>query len=174
MARKGVDVLLAAAEMVEQTDFHVLIVGQRYSQKDEAIAYEEQLRRRGESGRLRGRVHFLGRRSDTPDLLRELQLLVHPARQEPLGRVLLEGAAAGRAVIATSVGGTAEIFDSQAAAALVPPNDHAALAAATADLLSDQRRCRSMGQAARAIAVNRFSAAQATAGLQDHYAELLE
>jgi len=38
--------------------------------------------------------------------------LLHGARQEPLGRVLLEAAASHVAVIATDVGGTSEIFDS--------------------------------------------------------------
>ena len=64
---------------------------------------------------------------------------MHPARQEPLGRVLLEAAAAGVAVVATDVGGTPEIFppDSESAR-LVPPDDAAALAAAMLELLDDE------------------------------------
>ena len=42
--------------------------------------------------------------------MRNWDLLVHPARQEPLGRVLLEAAAIGLPIIATDVGGTREIF----------------------------------------------------------------
>ena len=59
---------------------------------------------------LAGRVHFLGNRHDVAQLLSECTALVHAARQEPLGRVLLEAAACGTAVVATDVGGTREIF----------------------------------------------------------------
>ena len=64
---------------------------------------------------------------------------MHPARQEPLGRVLLEAAAAGVAVVATDVGGTREIFPPEAdAARLVPPDDADALAAAMLELLGNR------------------------------------
>ena len=64
----------------------------------------------------------MGVRSDVDRMLGEATLLVHPARQEPLGRVLLEAAAAGIAVVTTTVGGTREIFPpDRNAAILVPP-----------------------------------------------------
>ena len=37
-------------------------------------------------------------------------MLIHPARQEPLGRVLLESAASGLPLVTTNVGGSAEIL----------------------------------------------------------------
>ena len=64
-----------------------------------------------------GGFTFSGSAATSDTLLSELTLLVHPARQEPLGRVLLEAAAAGMAIVATDVGGTSEIF---------PPEQHAA------------------------------------------------
>ena len=85
-------------------------------------------------------------------LLNELTLLGHAARQEPLGRVLLEAAAAGVAVVATDVGGTREIFPTEAdAARLVPPDDAATLAAAMLELLG-KPDARSPGAAARQCA----------------------
>jgi glycosyltransferase involved in cell wall biosynthesis len=94
---------------------------------------------------LAGRVRFLGLREDIPKLLNELTLLVHPARQEPLGRVLLEAAAAGVAVVATAVGGTPEIFSDGGSAVLVRPDDESALAAAMDRLLSDPAARRQLG-----------------------------
>ncbi|HSH40729.1 MAG TPA: lipopolysaccharide core heptose(I) kinase RfaP [Arenicellales bacterium] len=47
------------------------------------------------------RVSFLGGRDDVPELLRAADLLLHPARQENTGSVLLEALAAGLPVIAS-------------------------------------------------------------------------
>jgi glycosyltransferase involved in cell wall biosynthesis len=94
--RKGLLTLMAAVREVTSVtdDVHFVIVGQRYSQKQEALDYERQVRAAANHGTLRGHVHFLGVRSDVDRLLNEISLLAHPARQEPLGRVLLEAAAA--------------------------------------------------------------------------------
>ncbi len=123
--RKGTDVFMAAAAQIAEavSDVHFLIVGRRYSQKDEARAFEQRVRQQANCRVLRGRVHSLGVRTDIDCLLRELTVYVHAARQEPLGRVLLESAATGLAVVATDVGGTREIFDTCPPSALLVPPD---------------------------------------------------
>ena len=149
--RKGQDVLLHAAAMIadRSPNAHWLIVGERNSEKGESRQFESRLHGMAD-GPLAGRVHFLGRRDDVPQLLGELTLLVHPARQEPLGRVLLEAAAAGVAVVATAVGGTPEIFPPESQSArLVPPDDPAALAAAMLELLDDRPFRQRLSAAAR-------------------------
>jgi glycosyltransferase involved in cell wall biosynthesis len=174
--RKGLLTLLAAArEAVHAAgNVHFVIVGQRYSQKQEALEYERQVHAAADSGPLRGRVHFLGIRSDVERLLNEFTLLVHPARQEPLGRVLLEAAAAGLPVVATDVGGTREIFPPEAeAACLVPADDSAALAAAIGGLLKDADRRAAIGRSARLRAEQVFDANRAAEGLARHYRELI-
>ncbi|MEA1950659.1 MAG: glycosyltransferase family 4 protein, partial [Planctomycetota bacterium] len=107
--RKGQDTLLTAASLLsaELPDVHYVLVGRRWSEKDEAVRFEADLHAKA---RRIGNVHFLGVRDDVPRILNELTILVHPARQEPLGRVLLEAAAAGLPIVATDVGGTREIF----------------------------------------------------------------
>jgi glycosyltransferase involved in cell wall biosynthesis len=172
--RKGLDVLLQAAVRVsqERPDVHYLLVGQRWSDKAESRRFEAELHRVAEA-RLGGRVHFLGLRADVDRLLREVTMLVHSARQEPLGRVLLEAAASGAAVVATDVGGTREIFppDSQTAR-LVPPDEPERLADAMAELLGDGPLRARLGAAARRRAVAAFSAEKATAGLVEHYRQV--
>ncbi len=173
--RKGQDVLLAAARPLaaEVADVHFLIVGGRWSQKDEALAFERALHRAA-GGPLAGRVHWLGVRDDLPKLLAELTLLVHPARQEPLGRVLLEAAASAVAVVATAVGGTPEIFPPAARAArLVPCDDPPALAGAVRELLADPAARTRLGRAARCRVAAAFSADAAAADLVRHYREVL-
>jgi glycosyltransferase involved in cell wall biosynthesis len=99
-----------------------------------------------------------------------LTLLVHPARQEPLGRVLLEAAAAGRAIVATDVGGTREIFPPESdAACLVPPDDVVAMARAIEELLHDPARRLRLGANARTRIESHFTVELAIAGLLRHY-----
>jgi glycosyltransferase involved in cell wall biosynthesis len=173
--RKGLDTVLDAAGRVvqRQPDACFLVVGQRYSQKREAVEYESRLHAAACQPPLAGRVRFLGLRDDIPQLLNELTLLVHAARQEPLGRVLLEAAAAGVAVVATAVGGTTEIFVDGDSAALVPPDDHRALADATLGLLADPPARRRLAQNARRRAESRFRPDHAARTLAEHYGKLL-
>jgi len=172
--RKGQDVLLRAAAMIaDRSPAHWLIIGERHSETDESRQYESQLHGMAD-GPLKGRVHFLGRRDDVPRLLAELTLLVHPARQEPLGRVLLEAAASGVAIVATAVGGTPEIFPpGSESARLVPPDDPAALAAAMLELLGDEPLRQRLSVAARCRAEQDFDIRQCVAGLLRHYEALL-
>lgn len=173
--RKGPDVLAAAAERLalENPDLHYLFIGARHSEKAETRQFETDLRARFSKPPLAGHGHFLGTRDDVADLLPELTLLVHPARQEPLGRVLLEAAASGCAIVATEVGGTSEIFPPGAdAALLVLPDRPDELATAMRRLLHDRSLRQSLGQRARKRAEAAFSAATSAAGLIAHYNEV--
>jgi len=172
--RKGQDVLVRAAAEVagKLKNVHYLIVGARHSEKEESRRFEADLNAAA-TGPLAGRLHFLGFRDDVEQILCELALLVHPARQEPLGRVLLEAAAAGAAVVATDVGGTGEIFPPESRAArLVPPDDAGALAAAIRQLVADRALRRRLSRAARRRAEEAFDIRDATAALLAHYREV--
>lgn len=172
--RKGHDVLAQAARLVAERcpQVHYVIVGSRWSTKDESRRFEAALGAAADA--LQGRWHFLGERSDVAMLLNELTLLVHPARQEPLGRVLLEAAASGVAVVATDVGGTPEIFPpASRSARLVPPDDPQTLAEAIVELAGCDSLRRDLGAAARRRAETMFDHRQATENLLRHYRELL-
>lgn len=173
--RKGWDVLLAAAlEVVRrQPAVCFLIVGQRYSQKAEALEYERRLLTQASHPDLQGRVRFLGLRDDIAELMHELTLLVHPARQEPLGRVLLEAAASGVPIVATRVGGTPEILTHNRSALLVPPDDPLPLADAMLRALADPPFRQRLGQVARQQAQTRFTARNAAMALADQYRMIL-
>lgn len=169
--RKGQEVLLdAAVSLIPRfPEVHYVLVGQRCSNKEESVAFEQKLQTASETS-LHGRLHLLGVRNDVAAILNELTVLAHPARQEPLGRVLLEAAASGVALIATEVGGTAEIFPpSERAALLVPPNDAAALAGALSELLLNAELRAALGSAARRRAEVAFSVETATARLIEQY-----
>jgi glycosyltransferase involved in cell wall biosynthesis len=173
--RKGHDVLAAAAALLAPAhpNAHYVFVGSRFSEKAEAYAHEASLHQAFSTGPLARHGHFLGFRSNVAELLPELTILAHPARQEPLGRVLLEAAAAGVAVVATDVGGTREIFP-DGAAQIVPAGDAAALAGAIDALLVDETLRRRQAEAAATHVRSEFSAARAAEALAAHYKAVLD
>jgi glycosyltransferase involved in cell wall biosynthesis len=175
--RKGADVLLAAMRQLagRLPDLHLVLCGERYSTKPEAAQYEDLLRNLASDPLLAGRCHFLGYREDIDALLPELSVLAHPARQEPLGRVLLEAAACGCPIVATRVGGTAEIFPPEAhAALLVPPDDPSALAAALARVILEPSLAGELRRNARSRACQAFDLQTTAIGLVQHYQAALE
>lgn len=123
--RKGLDVLIDAVCLVAKRlpQLHFAIAGERSSNKPESVEFEQQLKVTLRASDLSHRVHWLGYRTDVPHLMQQADLLVHAAKQEPLGRVLLEAAAARLPIVATDVGGTSEIVENNVSARLVPAGD---------------------------------------------------
>jgi glycosyltransferase involved in cell wall biosynthesis len=103
------------------------------------------------------RVRFLGDRSDVRELLRGFDLLAVSSRTEGYSVVLVEASAVGLPIVATRVGGNAEIVRDGVSGLVVPPSDPAALAAGMRALLDDPARASSMGEAARAWALGEGS-----------------
>lgn len=173
--RKATDVFLEAVhELVRRgVDLHALVVGERFSQKTETVEFEARIRESAERGALAERVHFLGWRDDVPSILRDLDLLAHTARQEPLGRVLLEASALGIPCVATDVGGTAEIIDHERTGWLVPPDDPVALAERIRWVLDHPDVRRRAGVAARTRMEREFSGEQCARRLEEVYRRLL-
>ena len=146
--RKGQDLFLEAASLLANRvpDVHFVVVGARYSIKEESRRFEADLRARSAAPPLAGRTHFLGYRDDVPSILADLDVLVVPSRQEPLSRVLLEGLAMGVPSVATEVGGSSEIFDGGKAGLLVLPDSPDTMAEAILRLLVDGPLRRTLAQ----------------------------
>ena len=175
--RKGIDLLVPALErlMPEHPCCQLWIVGQRNSGKQEAVEYLERLQQQVAASDWRDRVHWLGRRDDVPELMQCADLLVHPARQEPLGRVLLEACASGLPVVTTSVGGSPEIFEGESlASCLVPSDDPVSLATAIDHWLRSHDERVRMGRELRDLARRRLDVASAAGRLEQLYCQLLE
>lgn len=80
-----------------------------------------------------------------------------PSHAEGLPMAVLEAMAAGKAVVASSVGGIPELVQDGVNGLLVPAHDAAALAAALARLLDDDSLRRQLGVQARATVEARYS-----------------
>ena len=86
-----------------------------------------------------GRVRFLGQRSDVPELLSAADLFCQPnTGPESFGIVYVEALAAGLPVIATNMGGGAEIVSSDCGLLSAPDAD--SLAAALGSLIQNPSR----------------------------------
>jgi len=146
---KGHEVLLDAIPALRRSvpDVKVVFAG--------AGDRESELRERAQP--YGERVVFLGHREDLPDLLAACDLVVLPSYSEALPVALIEAAAAGRPMVATGVGGTADIVAHGVNGLLVPPGDPGALAEAIAGVLSEEERLQAFGQAARMMARHKFS-----------------
>lgn len=175
--RKGVDSLVDAFLTIAESIPHVqlLIVGQRHSQKQESIEYADRLKIKTASSIHGHRIHWLGSRTDIATLMRAATILVHPARQEPLGRVLLEAAASGLPIITTRVGGSPEILHSPELEELfVEPNDVIELSAKILSLIGDQLRMEELKMQLRNLALQSFSIENCATQLDAHYRRLLD
>ena len=109
-----------------------------------------------------------------PEILRACDVALLPSWEEPFGRVVVEAMAMAVPVVATSVGGPAEIIRDGIDGLLVAPRQPEALAGAITWLLADESRCRAMGAAARTAAVERFGQERHGAGVTALYRELLD
>jgi glycosyltransferase involved in cell wall biosynthesis len=116
-------------------------------------------------------VRFLGFRADVARCLAAADVAVLPSLHEGLGVAALEAMAAGRPVVASRVGGLAEVVADGETGRLVPAGDAAALAAALASLASVPAERTRMGDAGRARVRARFSATSMAEGTLACYGE---
>jgi len=165
--RKGVDVLLDALGRLAEDGLRpaLWIAGQGPARP----ALEKQARELG----LAHQVRFLGERADIADLLAACDVFILPSRSEGLGVAALEAMAAGRAVVATRVGGLAEAVVHERTGLLVPPGDPAALAGALAPLLRDPALRARLAAAGPARIDEGFRADQLVEAYEALYGELL-
>ncbi|WP_338821131.1 glycosyltransferase [Acidovorax temperans] len=115
-------------------------------------------------------VHFLGSVSDLPQRLMSHQIFVLSTHYEGMPLALVEGMAAGCACVASDVVGVRGVMQPGQTGLLVPEGDVPALAQVLAGLLADPARAASLGEAARAQAVQEYSLAQ----MHTRYQQLLE
>jgi len=106
---------------------------------------------------IRDKVVFTGIRKDMPELLDLFEIFVLPSLWEGQPLTIVEAMAAGKPIVATDVGGNAEILESGRYGVIVPPESPAALADAVLGLLRDQSAAGQMGADARAYCARELS-----------------
>jgi glycosyltransferase involved in cell wall biosynthesis len=117
-------------------------------------------------------VHFTGPRADAAEWLQSLDISVLSSVKEGLSNTVLESMAAGRAMVATDVGGNAEVIVEGETGFLVPPRDPAALGEALARLALSPELMTRFGRAGRKRVHTVFSVSRMVARTEALYLEL--
>lgn len=165
---KALDLLLDAMSRISKKIKRVklLLVGDGYLRKD----LEEHARKIG----IAEKVIFAGIRTDIADLLSIMDVYVNSSHREGVPVSLLEAMAAGKAVVATDVGGNSEVINDSSVGMLVPANRAEVLAESIISLLDDVERRMRMGSNARERIENNFSIKIQSKKIESLYEELLE
>lgn len=98
-----------------------------------------------------------GERDDVPEVMRGLNCFVLPSLAEGISNTILEAMATGLPVIATGVGGNAELVGQGRTGEIVPAADPAAMAGAIVEMACSPERSTAMGVEGRAEVERRFS-----------------
>jgi phosphatidylinositol alpha-mannosyltransferase len=101
-------------------------------------------------------VGFLSQEDLTTTLLRAKALVAPSIGQESFGMVLTRAFACGTPVVASDIPGYREVLSPDVSVA-VPPEDRDALVDAVCDIVADEPLRAAMGEAARTLAVERYS-----------------
>ena len=104
-----------------------------------------------------GLVEWWGFRADMPAVLPQAHIICMPSYREGLPRGLIEAAACGLPIVTTNVPGCREVVHDGQTGFLVPVRDGPATAEAIGKLLDDAELRRSMGRAARLLALDEFT-----------------
>jgi glycosyltransferase involved in cell wall biosynthesis len=94
--------------------------------------------------------------SNVVDYLQASDFFVLPSEREAMSVSVIEAMACGLPVIATRVGGTAEVIEDGISGCLVEPRDGATLERVMREFVADAARSRSLAQRARERVLERF------------------
>ncbi len=119
-------------------------------------------------------VQLLGNRDDIPALLHASDGFVFPSLFEGHPGALVEAMFAARPIVASAIPVHAETLLDGQAGALVPLGDVESLAQAIVDLLRNPAHAATLGQCARATALERFDIRRIAAQHEALYADVLQ
>lgn len=135
--------------------------------------YEADMKKLAKECGLANKLVFAGQQADNLGSLASLDILIHPAEKEPLGRVILEAMALGKPVIAVDACGPAEIITPGVDGFLVPPGDYEAMARNAIALWKDPWLAARVGIQARLTIRREFGIVQQAARISRVYGEVL-
>lgn len=122
---------------------------------------------------IKSRTHFAGARPSRPNSHQLFDIAALPSLSEGFPNSLVEAMAAGRAAVATPVGGVTEAITHGESGLLVPVSDPTALAAALQQLVDDPDERARLGAAARVRARLLFDRDAVITSLTEWYCSLV-
>ena len=135
--------------------------------------YVKSLRAKVKEFDLQERFNFVPHQSNNIDAISALDAVVLASHEEPFGRVLIEGMALRKIVIAYAENGPLEIINHDHDGLLVLPNEADGLAHAMRRVLQNAELREHLSENARATVVQRFHIADSAQKILDIYREVL-
>jgi glycosyltransferase involved in cell wall biosynthesis len=163
--QKGHEYLFEALNMLKTTPWILWVVGDG--------SLKGSLERLAKDLNLRERIIFLGARRNIPEILSQMDIFVLPSLWEGLGLAVLEAAAAGKPIIASSVGGIPEIIKNGETGILVEAKNVKSLADGLEHVLLGEQEAIMMGQRARESVKEKYSLERMTGLYEKLYKNLL-
>lgn len=161
---KGISVLLEATHLIENHNFHLVLVGSGFEPHFKEI----------EESPMSERIHYIGHRQDVPSLMRMADMQLQPSISgEGLPRTIIEAMANGTASVVTTTGGSPELIDDGVTGFIVPTKDSKALANAINKLGESKNRAQEMGVAASRRLDANFSSKVTVSKHLDYFKMLL-
>ena len=128
---------------------------------------------RAEELGVRDRVMFLGKHTSVHEVLSCADLFLLPSASESFGLVALEAMACGAPVVASNVGGLPEVIEHGTSGYLFDVGDIDAMAEAGLRIMGDDEHWRSLSEAGRALAEERFSSERVVPQYERYYEQVL-
>lgn len=151
---------LRASKIIQDNsdDVYFLMIGDILNSND--LKYKEEIEHKIKELGLENRLRFLGFRHDIRKIISQIDILVHPAINEPFGRILIETMAMQKPVVAYHCGGAAEIIENNRTGYLVEPCSYEGLAEKTIYLLKHDELRKEFGRAGRQRVIEKFNLRQ--------------
>ena len=174
-AWKGQHVVVDAVRILKRKYPNILclLIGS-VSRVPEDKRYYERIKRLIQENGLEKNIRLTGYRSDIADLMNSLDILIHSSiRPEPFGRVIIEGMSLMKPVIATNMGGPAEIIDNGVSGLLIRPDDSTMLAESIDKILCDSELREMLGYRGLRRVQEKFSLKTFSRKINELYIKLM-
>lgn len=123
--------------------------------------------------KLESSVDLVGFSQNFRSLLDVADMMVHPSHVEGIPQSIMGGMAAGLPVVASDVGGVAEVIEHDRTGMLVPENDVDGFARTVIDLLAQPGRMKQLGRTARHAIETELSTEAAVRKVENVYREMM-
>jgi glycosyltransferase involved in cell wall biosynthesis len=149
----------------------LLVVGGPHDGKDETFIKSKKL---AEKIGGKTKIMFLGSRNDVPAILPAMDIYLVPSKEEPFGRVVIEGMAAGLPVVGSNNGGIPEMIKDGQDGFLRSPDDLNGWVAIVKTLIEDKELRKRIGENARKTVKERFTLDEMVKKVMNEYYKLLK
>ncbi|MCF2649151.1 MULTISPECIES: glycosyltransferase family 4 protein [Bacillaceae] len=154
---KGQDVFIKAAKLLhpKYPEIKFLLIGDVLFEKEEELQFKNHLL---DLAKDCDYIEFLGHRENVLELLKDIDILVHASvREEPFGRVIIEGMASKIPVIAAKIGGPLEIIEDGISGILYEPGNVRNLVSKLNGLIEDEHLYKSIASGGNKRFLEKFS-----------------